>query len=150
MAEVKEINVSSPYAGVQLASIPLLSRPPTATRFRYQSSAKAWWPGYRAKLDWLSRDVHLISGLMVHRVPFVVTELGVEVDPFVLHLFAALAQKERGAHLAADQGRPRRGQPARREARRLDGGIRAQRQGSGRSGRAYAAGHGPACRLVGA
>jgi DNA invertase Pin-like site-specific DNA recombinase len=32
---------------------------------------------------------------MVHRVPFVVTELGADVDPFVLHLFAALAQKER-------------------------------------------------------
>ena len=29
-----------------------------------------------AKLDRLSRDVHFISGLMVHRVPFVVAELG--------------------------------------------------------------------------
>jgi DNA invertase Pin-like site-specific DNA recombinase len=48
-----------------------------------------------SKLDRLSRDVHFISGLMVHRVPFVVTELGADVDPFVLHLFAALAQKER-------------------------------------------------------
>src|SRR5277367_6325210 len=48
-----------------------------------------------SKLDRLSRDVHFISGLMVHRVPFVVTELGRDVDPFVLHLFAALAQKER-------------------------------------------------------
>ena len=48
-----------------------------------------------SKLDRLSRDVHFISGLMVHRVPFVVTELGAGVDPFVLHLFAALAQKER-------------------------------------------------------
>ena len=48
-----------------------------------------------SKLDRLSRDVHFISGLMVHRVPFVVTEFGADVDPFVLHLFAALAQKER-------------------------------------------------------
>jgi len=32
---------------------------------------------------------------MVHRVPFVVAELGADVDPFILHLFAALAQKER-------------------------------------------------------
>jgi DNA invertase Pin-like site-specific DNA recombinase len=48
-----------------------------------------------AKLDRLSRDVHFISGLMVHRVPFVVAELGSDVDPFILHLFAALAQKER-------------------------------------------------------
>jgi DNA invertase Pin-like site-specific DNA recombinase len=28
-------------------------------------------------------------------VPFVVAELGADVDPFVLHLFAALAEKER-------------------------------------------------------
>jgi DNA invertase Pin-like site-specific DNA recombinase len=48
-----------------------------------------------AKQDRLSRDVHLISGLMVHRVPFLVAELGADVDPFVLHLFAALAEKER-------------------------------------------------------
>ena len=38
---------------------------------------------------------NVISGLMVHKVPFIVTELGSDVDPFVLHLFAALAQKER-------------------------------------------------------
>lgn len=48
-----------------------------------------------AKLDRLSRDVHFISGLMVHKVPFLVAELGPDVDPFVLHLFAALAEKER-------------------------------------------------------
>jgi DNA invertase Pin-like site-specific DNA recombinase len=48
-----------------------------------------------AKLDRLSRDVHFISGLMAHRVPFVVAELGSDADPFVLNLFAALAEKER-------------------------------------------------------
>jgi DNA invertase Pin-like site-specific DNA recombinase len=48
-----------------------------------------------AKLDRLSRDVHFISGLMAERVQFVVAELGADVDPFVLHLFAALAEKER-------------------------------------------------------
>jgi DNA invertase Pin-like site-specific DNA recombinase len=48
-----------------------------------------------AKLDRLSRDVHFISGLMAERVPFVVAELGADVDPFILHLFAALAEKER-------------------------------------------------------
>jgi DNA invertase Pin-like site-specific DNA recombinase len=47
-----------------------------------------------AKLDRLSRDVHFISGLMGHKVPFLVAELGPDVDPFV-HLFAALAEKER-------------------------------------------------------
>src|SRR5208282_1732095 len=48
-----------------------------------------------AKLDRLSRDVHFISGLMAHSVQFVVAELGPDVDPFVLHLYAALAEKER-------------------------------------------------------
>jgi DNA invertase Pin-like site-specific DNA recombinase len=49
-----------------------------------------------AKLDRLSRDVHFISGLMAERVQFIVAELGADVDPFILHLFAALAEKERG------------------------------------------------------
>jgi DNA invertase Pin-like site-specific DNA recombinase len=48
-----------------------------------------------AKLDRLSRDVHFISGLMTTRVPFVVAELGDDVDPFLLHIYAALAEKER-------------------------------------------------------
>jgi DNA invertase Pin-like site-specific DNA recombinase len=48
-----------------------------------------------SRLDRLSRDVHFISGLMAHRVPFLVADLGPDVDPFVLHLFAALAEKER-------------------------------------------------------
>src|SRR6516164_3694663 len=41
-----------------------------------------------AKLDRLSRDVHFISGLMAQRVPFLVAELGPDVDPFVLLLYA--------------------------------------------------------------
>jgi DNA invertase Pin-like site-specific DNA recombinase len=48
-----------------------------------------------AKLDRLSRDVHFISGLMAHRVPFIVADLGADADPFMLHLYAALAEKER-------------------------------------------------------
>lgn len=48
-----------------------------------------------AKLDRLSRDVAFVSGLMAHRVPFIVAELGADADPFMLHLYAALAEKER-------------------------------------------------------
>ena len=48
-----------------------------------------------AKLDRLSRDVAFISGLMAQRVPFIVAELGADADPFMLHLYAALAEKER-------------------------------------------------------
>jgi DNA invertase Pin-like site-specific DNA recombinase len=48
-----------------------------------------------SKLDRLSRDVAFVSGLMAQRVPFIVAELGRDADPFMLHLFAALAEKER-------------------------------------------------------
>src|SRR5882757_7004903 len=49
----------------------------------------------RQNLDRLSRDVAFIAGLMVQRVPFIVAELGADADPFMLHLYAALAEKER-------------------------------------------------------
>jgi DNA invertase Pin-like site-specific DNA recombinase len=52
-------------------------------------------PVIAAKLDRLSRDVHFISGLMKHRVPFIVAELEIDTDPFMLHIYAALAEKER-------------------------------------------------------
>jgi hypothetical protein len=51
----------------------------------------------------LARSRHLLAsrhphdGIALHRahkVPFLVAELGPDVDPFVLHLFAALAEKE--------------------------------------------------------
>src|SRR4030088_1671562 len=48
-----------------------------------------------SKLDRLSRDVAFVSGLMAQRVPFIVAELGRDEDPFMLHLYAALAEKER-------------------------------------------------------
>jgi DNA invertase Pin-like site-specific DNA recombinase len=48
-----------------------------------------------SKLDRLSRDVHFISGLMKQQVEFICCDLGRQSDPFTLHIFAALAQKER-------------------------------------------------------
>ncbi len=48
-----------------------------------------------AKLDRLSRDVAFIAGLMSQRVPFIVCALGRNVDPFTLHIYAALAEQER-------------------------------------------------------
>ena len=52
-------------------------------------------PGHRGQARPLSRDVAFISGLMAQRVPFIVAELGRDADPFMLHLYAALAEKER-------------------------------------------------------
>lgn len=56
---------------------------------------KAKAPVIVAKLDRLSRDVAFIAGLMAQRIPFIVTELGADADPFMLHIYAALAEKER-------------------------------------------------------
>lgn len=60
-----------------------------------QRARKLRCPILVAKLDRLSRDVFFISGLMVKRVPFIVAELGPDVDSFMLHVYAALAEKER-------------------------------------------------------
>jgi DNA invertase Pin-like site-specific DNA recombinase len=68
-------------------------RPQLAAALALAKKHKA--PIIVAKLDRLSRDVHFISGLMMHKTPFIVAELGVDTDPFMLHLFAALAEKER-------------------------------------------------------
>jgi DNA invertase Pin-like site-specific DNA recombinase len=48
-----------------------------------------------AKLDRLSRDVAFISTLMAKNVPFITVELGTSADPFMLHIYAALAEQER-------------------------------------------------------
>lgn len=71
----------------------LAERPGLQTALKASQAAGA--PVLVSKLDRLSRDVHFISGLMVHKVPFVVAELGADIDPFLLHLWAALAEKER-------------------------------------------------------
>jgi len=68
-------------------------RPELAKALERARKAKA--PIIVAKLDRLSRDVHYVSGLMKHRVQFIVTELGIDTDPFMLHIYAALAEKER-------------------------------------------------------
>jgi DNA invertase Pin-like site-specific DNA recombinase len=59
------------------------------------AAAKAKCSVVVAKLDRLSRDVAFVAGLMAQRVPFIVAELGRDADPFMLHLYAALAEKER-------------------------------------------------------
>jgi DNA invertase Pin-like site-specific DNA recombinase len=68
-------------------------RPQLAAALKDAKKHKA--PIIVAKLDRLSRDVHFISGLMAHKTPFIVTELGRNVDPFMLHIHAAVAEQER-------------------------------------------------------
>ena len=68
-------------------------RPQLATALAAAKSAKC--SVLVSKLDRLSRDVAFVAGLMAQRVPFIVAELGRDADPFMLHLYAALAEKER-------------------------------------------------------
>src|ERR1039457_6402947 len=96
-------------------------RPKLAEALR--TARKSRCPVMVAKLDRLSRDVHFISGLMAHRVEFIVTALGRQADPFILHLYAALAEKER----ALISERTKAGlQAAKRRGQRL--GMRAKPQ----------------------
>lgn len=44
-------------------------------------------------------DVAFISGLMAQKVPFIVTELGPDVDTLCSHIYAAVAEKGR-SHIA--------------------------------------------------
>src|SRR4051794_21102727 len=67
-------------------------RPQLATALATGRSQRC--PVIVAKLDRLSRHVAFIAGVMAQRVPFIVAELGADADPFMLHLYAALAEKE--------------------------------------------------------
>src|SRR5205085_48054 len=60
----------------------------------FEGRPKAGCTSRGRQLDRLSRDVHFISGLMTEKVPFIVAELGVDTDPFMLHIYAVLAEKE--------------------------------------------------------
>jgi DNA invertase Pin-like site-specific DNA recombinase len=70
-------------------------RPQLSAAIKTAKKVKA--PILVAKLDRLSRDVHFISGLMTHKIPFIVTALGAGADPFMLHIYAAVAEQERRA-----------------------------------------------------
>jgi len=94
-AEAEGITILSEYVEVESGkgSDALDRRPQLATALSAARTAKC--PVLVAKLDRLSRDVAFIAGLMAQRVPFIVAELGADADPFMLHLYAALAEKER-------------------------------------------------------
>src|SRR6202022_4789062 len=64
-----------------------------ATALKQAKSAR--FPLIVSRLDRLSRNVHFISGLMEHRVHFIVAELGKDRDDFTLHIWASLAEQER-------------------------------------------------------
>src|SRR3954469_22206564 len=94
-AEAEGFELASEFVEVETGkgSDALDRRPQLAAALAAGRTGKC--PVIVAKLDRLSRDVAFIAGLMSQRVPFIVGELGVDADPFMLHLYAALAEKER-------------------------------------------------------
>jgi DNA invertase Pin-like site-specific DNA recombinase len=71
----------------------LLMRPGLATALKEARAARS--PLIVSRLDRLSRNVHFITGLMEHKVHFVVAALGRDCDNFTLHIYASLAEQER-------------------------------------------------------
>ena len=104
-------------------------RPKLAEALAKARKAKA--PVVVAKLCRLSRDVAFISGLMAQRVPFIVAELGADADPFMLHIYAALAEKERSADRRPDQGRAGAEEGAGHRSRKPDQPPRCAGEGRG-------------------
>jgi DNA invertase Pin-like site-specific DNA recombinase len=71
----------------------LLMRAGLATALKEAKSALC--PLIVSRLDRLSRNVHFITGLMEHRVHFIVAALGKDCDDFTLHIYASMAEQER-------------------------------------------------------
>ena len=95
-AEAEGFDVVSEFTEVETGKgADALDRRPQLTAALVEARRQGRVPVVVAKLDRLSRDVHFISGLMAHKTPFLVADLGPDVEPFLLHLYAALAEKER-------------------------------------------------------
>lgn len=71
----------------------LLLRPGLAAALKEARANRC--PLVVSRLDRLSRNVHFITGLMEHKVHFVVAALGRDCDEFTLHIYASLAEQER-------------------------------------------------------
>ena len=71
----------------------LLLRPGLAAALKEARAARC--PLVVSRLDRLSRNVHFITGLMEHKVHFLVAALGKDCDNFTLHIYASLAEQER-------------------------------------------------------
>ena len=71
----------------------LLLRPGLAAALKAARAAHC--PLIVSRLDRLSRNVHFITGLMEHKVHFLVAAFGRDCDDFTLHIYASLAEQER-------------------------------------------------------
>jgi DNA invertase Pin-like site-specific DNA recombinase len=69
----------------------LLMRPGLATALKEARTARR--PLVVSRLDRLSRNVHFITGLIEHKVHFMVAALGRDCDNFTLHIYAPLRNR---------------------------------------------------------
>jgi DNA invertase Pin-like site-specific DNA recombinase len=91
----ERFSVKSWYQDVQTGAgaDALQLRPGLALALKEAKRARC--PLIVSRLDRLSRNVHFITGLMEHRVHFIVAALGKDCDNFTLHIYASLAEQER-------------------------------------------------------
>jgi DNA invertase Pin-like site-specific DNA recombinase len=99
-AKAEGFNIVASFVEVESAKGDSLSRRPKlkaalAAARKIKDDDYKCAPVIVAKLDRLSRDVHFVSGLMAEKVPFICADLGTDTDPFMLHIYAAFAEKER-------------------------------------------------------
>jgi len=89
------LSIKSWYQDIQTGAgkDALLLRPGLAAALKAARAAHC--PLIVSRLDRLSRNVHFITGLMEHKVHFVVAALGRDCDDFTLHIYASLAEQER-------------------------------------------------------
>src|SRR5271168_1231722 len=88
-------SVSAWYQDIQTGAgkDALLLRPGLATALKQARAART--PLIVSRLARLSRNVHFITGLIEHKVHFIVAALGRDCDEFTLHIYASLAEQER-------------------------------------------------------
>lgn len=91
----EEFSVKSWYQDIQTGAgkDALLMRPGLAAALKEARALRC--PLIVSRLDRLSRNVLFITGLMEHKVHFIVAALGRDCDDFTLHIYASLAEQER-------------------------------------------------------
>lgn len=81
------------FQDIASGKLPAMYRPGLSAALEKAKRLKC--PIIVAKLDRLSRSVSFVSALMERGVPFFCADLGIDVDPFMLHIHAAVGEKER-------------------------------------------------------
>ena len=94
-ASRESLSIKTWYKDVQTGAgkDPLLLRPGLAAALKEAAGLQC--PLIVSRLDRLSRNVHFITGLMEHRVHFIIAAFGRDVDNFTLHIYASIAEQER-------------------------------------------------------